>query len=58
MIASNVVKCIKRNKFAPITVNVVSRNGDVIVRKSMDGCSTKGIPDFSYAKAYTCVAMK
>ena len=24
----------------------------------MDGCSTKGIPQFSYAKAYTCIAMK
>ena len=24
----------------------------------MDGCSSKAIPDFSYAKAFTCVGMK
>ena len=24
----------------------------------MDGCPLKGIGDFSYAKAYTCIAMK
>ena len=57
-IASGVVNCIKRNRFAPITVNIVSKDGDVIVRKSMDGCSTKAIPDFSYAKAFTCIGMK
>ena len=57
-IASGVVQCIKRNKFAPITVNVLSAEGDVIVRKSMDGCSVKAIPDFSHAKAFTCIGMK
>ena len=57
-IASGVVNCIKRNQFAPITVNVVDQAGDVLVTKRMDGCASKAIPDFSYAKAYTCVGMK
>ena len=50
--------CVKKNKFAPVTVNVVDKAGDVLVTKRMEGCSSKGIPEFSYAKAYTCIAMK
>ena len=57
-IAEGVVNCIKRNSFAPITVNVVDSAGDRLVVKRMDGCSSKGIPDFSYAKAFTCIGMK
>ena len=57
-IAQGVVECIKRNKFAPITVNVVDSRADKVVMKRMDGCSTKAIPDFSYAKAFTCIGMK
>ena len=57
-IASGVVTCIKRNSFAPITVNVIDQSGDVLVTKRMDGCSSKAIPEFSYAKAFTCVGMK
>ena len=57
-IASGVVNCIKRNSFAPITVNVIDQSGDVLVTKRMDGCASKAIPDFSYAKAYTAVGMK
>ena len=44
-----------RNKFAPVAVNVVDANANVLVQKRMDGCIHVGIPDFSYAKAYTCV---
>ena len=58
LIASGVVNCIKRNRFAPITVHVVDQSGDTIVRKVMDGCAMRGIPDFSHAKALTCVSMK
>ena len=58
LIASNVVNCIKRNKFAPITVNVVDHTGERVCMKRMDGCSLKAIPDFSYAKAFTCIGMK
>ena len=57
-IASGVVACIKRNRFAPITVNVVDSQGIPIVVKKMDGCSSVAIPEFSYAKAFTCVGMK
>ena len=57
-IASGVVNCIKRNRFAPITVNVVDSRGDRLVVKRMDGCASKAIPDFSYAKAFTCIGMK
>ena len=57
-IASGVVNCIKRNGFAPITVNVVDPAGDILVRKSMDGCARRAIPEFAYAKAHTCVGMK
>ncbi len=44
-----------RNKFAPVAVNVVDKHANVIVQKRMDGCIHVGIPEFSYAKAYTCV---
>mmetsp|Transcript_11301 Transcript_11301/g.19023 ORF Transcript_11301/g.19023 Transcript_11301/m.19023 type:complete len:82 (-) Transcript_11301:263-508(-) len=57
-IASGVVRCINRNGFAPITVNVVDVHGNVIVQKRMDGCSSMAIPEFSYAKAFTCIGMK
>ena len=57
-IASNVVNCIKRNKFAPITVHVIDQSGDVLVTKRMDGCASKAIPEFAYAKAFTCIGMK
>ena len=57
-IASGVVNCIKRNDFKPITVFVTDPAGDTIVRKSMDGCARRAIPEFAYAKAHTCVGMK
>ena len=39
-------------------MTIVDPAGDIIVQKRMDGCASKGIPQFSYAKAYTCIAMK
>ncbi len=43
-IANGVINCVNRNKFAPVTVNVVDENANVIVQKRMDGCSSVGIP--------------
>ena len=40
-----------------MTVNVVDRHANVLVQKRMDGCNHVGIPEFSYAKAYTCIVM-
>ncbi len=36
-------------------MNVVDEQANVLVQKRMDGCIHVGIPEFSYAKAYTCV---
>lgn len=58
LIASAVVGVCKRNCFQPIVVNVVNENGNVIVRKSMDGTIGVGYPEFSYAKAYTSIVTK
>ncbi|KAL7431583.1 hypothetical protein ACHAXH_005194 [Discostella pseudostelligera] len=46
-----------RNKFAPVAVNVVDQQANVLVQKRMDGVIHVGIPEFSYAKAYTCIVM-
>ena len=57
-IANGVINCIKRNNFAPVTVNVLNANGEIVITKRMDGCSPKGIPEFSLAKAKTCYSIK
>ena len=57
-IASSVIGCCQRNGFAPITVNVIDQSGIVVVSKRMDGCAPIGIPEFSFAKAYTCIVTK
>ncbi|KAL7510822.1 hypothetical protein ACHAXN_008126 [Cyclotella atomus] len=57
-LANGVVACVKRNGFSPIVVNVVDSNANILVQKRMDGCVHVGIPQFSYAKAYTCIVMK
>jgi len=46
---------LSRNKFAPVAINIVDKQANVLVQKRMDGCIHVGIPEFSYAKAYTCV---
>ena len=58
LIANGVITCCKRNQFAPITVNVLDAAGLVLVSKRMDGCAPVGIPEFSKAKAYTCIITK
>ena len=55
-IASNCVAVALRNNFAPCTITVLDSNGDILVQKRMNGCPSKGIPEFSYAKAYTGAA--
>lgn len=57
-IANKVIETCKTNKFAPITVNVLDASGLRIVSKRMDGCAPVGIPEFSFAKAYTCIVTK
>jgi uncharacterized protein GlcG (DUF336 family) len=57
-IANGIIACIKRNKFNPIAVSVVDEGGHVIVQKRMNGCSSIGVPEFAYAKAYTCIVQK
>lgn len=57
-IANNVIACCKRNLFNPVTVHVLDSAGATLVSKRMDGCSPVGIPDFSKAKAYSCIVNK
>mmetsp|Transcript_28871 Transcript_28871/g.52224 ORF Transcript_28871/g.52224 Transcript_28871/m.52224 type:complete len:242 (-) Transcript_28871:92-817(-) len=58
MIADNVIACCQRNGFNPVTVNVLDASGFPLVQKRMDGCSPVGIPDFSKAKAFSCIVNK
>ena len=39
-------------------MNVLDQSGIVVVSKRMDGCAPVGIPEFSFAKAFTCIATK
>jgi len=57
-IASTCVAVALRNNFAPCTITILDSNGDILVQKRMDGCPSKGIPDFSFAKANTCAVFK
>ena len=57
-IASTCVAVAQRNNFAPCTITVLDNNGDILVQKRMDGCPSKGIPEFSHAKANTCAVFK
>jgi len=43
-IANAAIACCEENKFNPFTVVVVDPNGNVILKKKMDGCSSVGIP--------------
>lgn len=58
LLANAAVKCVKRNNFQPVVINIVDSNANILVQKRMDGCVHVGIPDFSYAKAYTCIVMQ
>ena len=57
-IAYGVINAAKRNNFAPVTVNILNQNGEVVIQKRMDGCPPKGIPEFSLAKAKTAFLIK
>ena len=58
VIANNVIACCLRNGFSPITVHVLDAHGFPLVQKRMDGCSPVAIPDFSKAKAFSCIVNK
>ncbi|KAL9185618.1 hypothetical protein ACHAXT_003395 [Thalassiosira profunda] len=56
-LASGVVAVAKRNYFPPIVVSVLDKSANMLVQKRMDGDVHAAFPEFSYAKAYTCVTM-
>jgi uncharacterized protein GlcG (DUF336 family) len=57
-IANHVIACCERNEFNPVTVFVLDISGNTILSKRMDGCSAVGSPEFSRAKAYSCIVNK
>lgn len=57
-LADEVVATAKRNNFSPVTVYIVDAAANIIVQQRMDSCPVVGIPQFAYAKAYTCIATK
>ena len=57
ILANGVINTIKRNDFPPIVVTVVDRQANILVQKRMDDVCHAAFPEFSYAKAYTCVTM-
>ena len=57
LLANGVIDNIKRNDFPPIVVTVVDRQANILVQKRMDDVCHAAFPEFSYAKAYTCVTM-
>ncbi len=57
ILANGVISTIKRNDFPPIVVTVVDRQANILVQKRMDDVCHAAFPEFSYAKAYTCVTM-
>ncbi len=56
-LANGVISTAQRNDFPPIVVSVVDRQANIIVQKRMDDVCHVAFPEFSYAKAYTCVTM-
>jgi len=57
-LANNVVETVQRNSFPPVAVSVLDAQANVIVQKRMDGMVHAAFPEFSCAKAFTCVTMK
>ena len=57
-LADEVVATSKKHNFAPVTVYVLDAGAHIIVQQRMDSCPVVGIPQFAYAKAYTCIATK
>mmetsp|Transcript_5450 Transcript_5450/g.11837 ORF Transcript_5450/g.11837 Transcript_5450/m.11837 type:complete len:258 (+) Transcript_5450:92-865(+) len=56
-LANGVIATALRNNFAPVVVTVVDKSANALVQKRMDGDVHAAFPEFSYAKAYTCVTM-
>jgi len=56
-IADGAIDFAKSKNFKPVTVVVIDSAANIIVQKRMDYCSSAGIPQYAYAKAYTCVSM-
>jgi len=56
-LADGVIDNVIRNDFPPIVVTVVDRQANILVQKRMDDVCHAAFPEFSYAKAYTCVTM-
>ena len=56
-LANKVIANVKRNNFPPIVVTVVDRQANILVQKRMDDVCHAAFPEFSYAKAFTCVTM-
>ena len=56
-LSNSIISTVLRNNFAPIVVTILDTRGKVLVQKSMDNCIGPAFHDFSYAKAYTCVAL-
>ena len=56
-LADGVIASATRNQFPPIVVTVLDRRGNALVQKRMDGDVHVAFPEFSYAKAYTAVAL-
>lgn len=57
ILADAVIASAKKNNFPPIVVSILDKSANMIVQKRMDGDIHTAFPEFSYAKAYTCVAM-
>mmetsp|Transcript_27436 Transcript_27436/g.57261 ORF Transcript_27436/g.57261 Transcript_27436/m.57261 type:complete len:239 (+) Transcript_27436:167-883(+) len=57
LLSNSVIATAKRNNFPPIVVSVLDKQANMLVQKRMDGDVHVAFPDFSYAKAYTCVAL-
>ena len=56
-LSNAVIAAAKRNRFPPIVVTVLDESANALVQKRMDGNIHAAFPEFSYAKAYTCVTM-
>ena len=56
-LSNAVMAAAKRNRFPPIVVTVLDESANALVQKRMDGNIHAAFPEFSYAKAYTCVTM-
>ena len=53
-IANSVIENMKKNKFNPISISVLDKNGAAVVQKRTDGSSQSAkAPDFSFMNAYT-----